>query len=300
MAEALRLKTKVDYETVIRVATALRNRSPDFTEVAGKYINRTQEMIRSMMIENDALTQLDLLIAEALEVCRKCSINEVTASVNLVDTYHFDTVADQLNQHSDVSFSFAIKTAGTKGIETDGGGLLPCCVKGCTKNVPKYLSDLLKKKMLKTNTEFGKHQGLCDDHHQKLNRDQSVKELPMKQGGMRQPTLPRGGRGRTNKVTASNEQILQKLMMDAAKEVGLQISTDSAPVTEEPKKPVSGFSFSTVNKTTGVENPAVAAAKATTTVANFEALKEYLRQNPDKAELVMNSLDVSALGVNRG
>jgi hypothetical protein len=81
---------------------------------------------------------------------------------------------------------------------------------------------------------------------------------------------------------------------------GLQISTDSAPVTEEPKKPASGFSFSTVNKTTGVENPAVAAAKATTTVANFEALKEYLRQNPDKAELVMNSLDVSALGVNRG
>jgi hypothetical protein len=33
-------------------------------------------------------------------------------------------------------------------------------------------------------------------------------------------------------------------MMDAAKEVGLQISTDSAPVTEEPKKPASGFSFS--------------------------------------------------------
>jgi hypothetical protein len=81
-------------------------------------------------------------------------------------------------------------------------------------------------------------------------------------------------------------------MMDAAKEVGLQISTDSAPVTEEPKKPASGFSFSAVNKTTGVENPAV--------TANFETLKEYLQQNPVKAELVINSLDVSALGVNRG
>jgi hypothetical protein len=43
------------------------------------------------------------------------------------------------------------------------------------------------------------------------------------------------------------------------------------------------------------DSPA-SAAKPT----DFDGLKEYLRQNPDKAELVMNSLDVSALGLDRG
>jgi hypothetical protein len=47
---------------------------------------------------------------------------------------------------------------------------------------------------------------------------------------------------------------------------------------------------------TGVQDSPASAAKPT----DFDGLKEYLRQNPDKAELVMNSLDVSALGLDRG
>eukprot|EP01047_Picozoa_sp_COSAG01_P055656 COSAG01_NODE_6221_length_3782_cov_375.524029_4_plen_77_part_00 len=43
MAEALRLKVKIDYEVVVRVATTLRYRSPDFTEVCSKYSNHPLE-----------------------------------------------------------------------------------------------------------------------------------------------------------------------------------------------------------------------------------------------------------------
>ena len=95
MAEALRLKVKIDYEVVVRVATTLRYRSPDFTEVCGKYIQRTQDEIRILGIEHDSLGQFDMIIAESIDVCIKCSINEIAGTVNMVDTYLFDSCAEQ-------------------------------------------------------------------------------------------------------------------------------------------------------------------------------------------------------------
>eukprot|EP01047_Picozoa_sp_COSAG01_P024892 COSAG01_NODE_1553_length_9931_cov_3.092657_5_plen_102_part_00 len=80
MAEALRLKVKIDYEVVVRVTT-LRYRSLDFTEVCGKYIQRTQDEIRILGIEHDSLGQLDMIIAESIDVCIKCSINEIAGTI---------------------------------------------------------------------------------------------------------------------------------------------------------------------------------------------------------------------------
>jgi hypothetical protein len=106
MAEALRLKVKIDYEVVVRVATTLRYRSPDFTEVCGKYIQRTQDEIRILSIEHDSLGQLDMIIAESIDVCIKCSINEIAGTVNMVDTYLFDSCAEQLDGMSDIGQVF--------------------------------------------------------------------------------------------------------------------------------------------------------------------------------------------------
>ena len=109
-----------------------------------------------------------------------------------------------------------------------------------------------------------------------------------------QPREPRG-RGRAAAASEVETSDIKKMLMAAATELGF---TEQPTEAQPASKP---FSFSIIENTgtldkTGVQDSPAPAAKPT----DFDGLKEYLRQNPDKAELVMNSLDVSAMGLDRG
>eukprot|EP01047_Picozoa_sp_COSAG01_P079621 COSAG01_NODE_15172_length_1365_cov_7.147709_1_plen_365_part_00 len=237
MAEALRLKVKIDYEVVVRVATTLRYRSPDFTEVCGKYIQRTQDEIRILGIEHDSLGQFDMIIAESIDVCIKCSINEIAGTVNMVDTYLFDSCAEQLDGMSDIGQVFSINSAATPS-GTSKKETLVCCCKGCNKLVPAFLCKILIKRMDAKNIDYATHEGLCEDHHKELNIDKTVSELKMKNGKMRKQNKPREPRG----VEVETSDI-KKMLMAAATELGFtEQPTEAQPASK-------AFSFSIIEHT---------------------------------------------------
>ena len=79
-----------------------------------------------------------MLVAESIDVCVKCSINEITGTVNMVETYMFDSCAEQLDAMSDIGQVFSINGNVEPKIKSKTDTLV-CCCKGCNKLVPTFL-----------------------------------------------------------------------------------------------------------------------------------------------------------------
>lgn len=280
MSEALRLKVKLEYDVVIAVSTSLRKRSPDFTEVAGRYINKSQDELRAMNLESNALGQLDLLIAEALEVCRKCAIEEVAATVNQIDTYNFDHAAEKLDtMNPEIGITFAIRDENSKPVQTQS---LPCCIKDCDKSVPPFLSRILTKQAPKKKGDLAQHEGLCTEHHKQLNIEKTVSELPMQKGGVRKPNVPKGARA-VNQVSVT-QQSIKEMMMNTATELGW-INPADAATKKAPAITFSALAESSAKVSDGTAKESI----------NIDEVKEFMRSNPQMADQIMASMDVSAV-----
>jgi hypothetical protein len=188
MAEAVRLSVKISYDVVIQVCYALRRKSPDFTEVANRYLSRDSKTITELGIEDDALGQLDLVVTEAINQCDLCSISESTATVNRVDTSGFDNAAHELNEFAraesgEDTSEFHCQPVNQVDTVNKSKSTLPCCIYGCKKDVPDYIARTVIAIRLKNNEDLASHDALCEDHHQQLNIDKSVEQLTSCCGG---------------------------------------------------------------------------------------------------------------------
>jgi hypothetical protein len=195
-----------------------------------------------------------MIIAESIDVCIKCSINEIAGTVNMVDTYLFDSCAEQLDGMSDIGQVFSINSTAT----SSGGGktetLVLCCCKGCNKLVPAFLCKILIKRMDAKNIDYATHEGLCEDHHKELNIDKTTSELKMKNGKMRKQNKPREPRGRGRAAAASQVETddIKKMLMAAATELGFAEKPAEAKPASKP------FSFSIIDSTAGLSPSAIA------------------------------------------
>ena len=74
-----------------------------------------------------------------------------------------------------------------------------------------FISNLLTRQIMKRNGDLAKHEGLCAAHHKALNIDKTVSELPMQNGGVRKPSLPKRA-SRVNQVESIAPDSIQKLI----------------------------------------------------------------------------------------
>jgi hypothetical protein len=193
--EATRLGVKTDFVIIRQFAEVLRERSTIFTEIVAKYLGKSHAEIRDLGWENDSLPQFDLLISEAIDKLRHSPISISPAgNVNQVNNT-FDTVAAEIDAYGDSATTFSVNAskagASDQNFRDKAAFLqqkckLICCVKDCDIEVRNFIARRTTEMMLEKNLNLADHEALCAPCHRKLEIDQEVTYLTMKNGKRRE------------------------------------------------------------------------------------------------------------------
>ena len=193
LAEAKRIRVKIEYEVVRRVATMIQRREPTLINVTQKY--NIDPVGPNAQYQYDALPKLEELLAETDYECEKLGV-----MTDLTVNYCTDQQLSDLNAHAVKAFGNDWNSdnrhdnnngGGGKGNGSGNGGdnssNLVCAIEGCSNKLSKAGDKSARAVAAKTNTDVTKHKHCCTHHFKiaiKDKLDGGKGQLKLKSGQM--------------------------------------------------------------------------------------------------------------------
>ena len=190
LAEAKRIRVKIEYEVVRRVATMIQRREPTLINVTQKY--NIEPTGTNAQFQYDALSKLEELLAEADYECEKLGVM-TDLSVN----YCTDQQLSELHAHAVKAYGTSWNSINDSGSgktnqnSTDSPSQLICAAADCNNKLSKAADKSARAMAEKHGFDVSKHKHLCTIHFKQTVKDKldgGKGQIKLKSGKMY--TLP--------------------------------------------------------------------------------------------------------------